>query len=82
MTFVYPTQAARDGKYDIVKVWLELYSEESKRNLKRGKKQQNPVDEKDGDGLTALHYAARFNKFEILAQLLVEQPGLFIFICV
>ena len=81
MTFVYPTQAARDGKYDIVKVWLELYSKGSERNLKK-KKLQNPVDEKDGDGLTALHYAARFNRLKILSQLLVEQPGLFIFICV
>ena len=74
---IYSTQAARDGKGDIVKVWLELYNKENEKNRKRGKKQQNPVNEKDGDGLTALHYAARFNKFEILAYLLSENPGLF-----
>ena len=78
MSFVYPTQAARDGKGDIVKVWLELYNKENEGNHKRGKKQQNSIDEKDGDGLTALHYAARFNRYNILAYLLYEDPGMFI----
>lgn len=42
---------------------------------RRGRKKSNPIDEKDPDGLTALHYAARFNRFKILQHLLIESPG-------
>ena len=40
-------------------------------------KKQNPINVKDADGLTALHYAARFNKYQILQHLLLEEPGLY-----
>jgi len=36
----------------------------------RGEKIQNPNDIKDSDGLTALHYAARFNQYQIMEYLL------------
>ena len=42
---------------------------------RRGRKKTNPIDEKDPDGLTALHYAARFNRFKILQYLLIEEAG-------
>jgi len=49
-------------------------------------KESNPIDEKDPDGLTALHYAARFNRFKILQYLLKEDPGVclcaYIHVCV
>jgi len=41
-----------------------------------GHQKTNPVDEKDPDGLTALHYACRFNRFRILQYLLTEKPGM------
>ena len=60
-----------------MKIWLDWY-ENNPITDKRGHKTQNPVDVKDAEGLTALHYAARFNKFEILRLLLQYQwkPGL------
>ena len=66
-------QAARDGRVDVIKEWLQFYE----NSRKRGERKQNPIDVKDSEGLAALHYAARFNKFEILAYLLTENPGLF-----
>ena len=45
---------------------------------RKGRKKSNPIDEKDPDGLTALHYAARFNRFKILQYLLTESPGVFV----
>ena len=70
-------QAARDGKKDIVKIWLHWY-ENNPITDKRGHKTQNPVDVKDAEGLAALHYAARFNKLKILSHLLQYEwkPGL------
>ena len=41
----------------------------------KGQEIQNPNNVKDLYGLTALHYAAKFNKFEIMAYLLTEEPG-------
>jgi len=46
----------------------------------KGQKIRNPTDVKDTDGLTALHYAARFNKFQVMAYLLTENPGVSCFI--
>ena len=52
-----------------MKIWLNHYKVE--------KRTKYPVDVKDADGLTALHYAARFNKFKILSHLVIEKPGLY-----
>ena len=84
-------QAARAGRRDVVKEWLDFYENQNvntnveKKKKMKGKnveKKQNPIDVKDSEGLAALHYAARFNKFNVLAYLLIENPGLFyILVC-
>ena len=60
-----------------MKIWLDWYDHNPIMD-KRGHKAQNPIDVKDTEGLTALHYAARFNKFNILSHLLLSEwkPGL------
>ena len=59
-----------------MKAWFAWYDDNPILN-KKGVKIPFPINVKDREGLTALHYAARFNKFEILKYLLVtEQPGM------
>ena len=67
-------KAARDGKYEVVKEWLEWHENHPIIDRK-GRKINNPISEKDPDGLTALHYAARFNRFKILQYLVSDKPG-------
>ena len=47
---------------------------------RKGLKLRNPIDQKDKEGLTALHYAARFNKVDILRLLLAEKPSELLFV--
>jgi ankyrin repeat protein len=54
-------QAARDGREDIVRAHLSRLPKYKKEKV---------LNAKDADGFTALHYAAKFNRFKIL-QLLV-----------
>ena len=54
-----------------MKEWLEWYE----NNPQTSRKGERFIDKKDTDGLTALHYAARFNKFEIISQLLLAEAG-------
>ena len=54
-------QAVRDGKVDIVKRWLTFNKHQPSRNSKI-----------DKHGLTPLHYAAKFNRPEIMKLLCKE----------
>jgi len=60
----------------VVKQWMKFYGQRKEK----GQEIQNPNNVKDLYGLTALHYAAKFNKFEIMAYLLTENPGVSCFI--
>ena len=70
-------QAVRDGKDDIVivKEWLRRYKE--MRKYEGDKNIPHPFNRKDKEeSLTVLHYAARFNKYNILTYFLTEALGL------
>ena len=54
-------QAARDGREDIVRQHLKRLPKYRKEKV---------LNAKDSEGYTALHYAAKFNRFKIL-QLLI-----------
>ena len=54
-------QAARDGREDVVRAHLTRLPRQNTSKILNGK---------DADGFTALHYAAKFNRFKIL-QLLI-----------
>lgn len=60
-------QAARDGREDIVRQWVD-------QKHHRGKASRNIINGKDADGFTALHHAARFNRFKIM-QLLITRDA-------
>ena len=59
-------QAARDGREDDVRAWLAAVSDQRKKKL---------VNAKDKHGFTAVHYAARFNRFKIMQLLLLGDAG-------
>ena len=59
-------QAARDGREDDVRAWLDTVSDQRKRKL---------LNAKDKHGFTAVHYAARFNRFKIMQRLLLDEAG-------
>ena len=58
------SQAVRDGKRDLVFELLECLPKESRK-----------LNELDKDGFAAIHYAARFNRHDIMKQLLSALPG-------
>ena len=58
-----------------MKAWFAWYDANPVLD-KKGVKEPFPINAKDREGLTALHYAARFNKFKILQHLLTEKPGM------
>ena len=58
-------QAARDGREDLVRAWLQ------KTTMgKRGS-----INDVDVAGFAAMHYAAKFNRFKIM-QLLATASGI------
>lgn len=60
------SQAARDGREDIVRYYLERLSEEEKEQV---------INARDSEGYTALHYAAKFNRFQIMVRLITHDAG-------
>ena len=65
-------QAARDNRHDVVERHLRLLL--SKRN--RGR----VLNHKDEDGYAAIHYAAKFNRYRIMIQLVAAGAG--VHVCV
>ena len=63
------SQAARDNLIDVVDQWMEylstLENEVKKKRLNR----------KDDNGLAAIHYAAKFNRYDILVKLCENGAG-------
>ena len=59
-------QAARDGREADVRAWLNSVPDSRKRKL---------LNAKDKHGFTAVHYAARFNRFKIMQLLLLDEAG-------
>ena len=60
----FSVKAARDGRYHLASVHL-------------GNTRRNTVNELDKDGFAPIHYAARFNRLEVLEQLLAARAGMF-----
>ena len=60
------SQAARDGREDIVRYYLERLSDEEKEQV---------INARDPEGYTALHYAAKFNRFQIMVRLITHDAG-------
>ena len=58
-------KAARDGKEDVVNQHLARLPRYKKKKV---------LDARDADGFTAMHYAAKFNRFKIL-RLLVDSDA-------
>ena len=56
--FLYDFQAARDGRLDLVEKKLQLLGKNSSK-----------ISTQDKDGSTALHYAVRYNHFNIVKKL-------------
>ena len=56
-------QAARDDSMDIVDEWIQYLSSKEDEVL------INKMNEKDEHGLAPIHYAAKFNRFKIVAKL-------------
>ena len=61
-------QAARDGREDVVLLWLE-------RLTGRSGHIEKALNECDEGGYTALHYAARFNRINIVQMLVNRGAG-------
>ncbi|KAL5265822.1 hypothetical protein ACHWQZ_G006498 [Mnemiopsis leidyi] len=62
-------QAAREGNVKVIKRYIT--SVHFKRKLdKVGKGGKNPIDTPDGEGFTAMHYAARYNNIDVMELLL------------
>ena len=57
------SQAARDGRENIVQQWMNLLPADS-------------IDDQDSEGFSALHYATRFNKFKIIQLLIASGAGI------
>lgn len=57
----------RDGREEIVKTWLTSLI---------GRKKKHIIDAKDSYGFTAMHYAARFNRFKMMQLLLSNDAGM------
>jgi ankyrin repeat protein len=57
-------QAARDGREDVVRYYLERLSDEEKQQV---------IDARDSEGYAALHYAAKFNRFQIMVRLITHE---------
>ncbi|KAL5486880.1 hypothetical protein EMCRGX_G019417 [Ephydatia muelleri] len=58
-------QAARDGREDVVRAWLERLPRRFGSNIE-------VLNQRDEEGYTALHYAARFNRLTIMQMLVVS----------
>jgi ankyrin repeat protein len=58
-------QAVRDGKEDVLRAWLARLANSSKK--------KQALNAKDSYGFTAMHYAARFNRFKIMSLLIAEE---------
>ncbi len=59
-------QAARDGREDVVRHWLN-------RGPESGRKAA--INKRDEHGFTALHYAARFNRVRVIQTLVQNDAG-------
>ena len=59
-------QAARDGREDVVRHYLDRLSDEETQQV---------INARDSDGYTALHYAAKFNRFQIMYRLIAHDAG-------
>ena len=71
---LFPTsssQAVRDGRLTCVSKLLECWHKGSHK-----------VNERDKDGFAAIHYAARFNRHDIMKKLLSVLPGVRVCVCV
>ena len=67
-------QAAREGNVKVIKRYIS--SVHFKRKLdKVGKGGKNPIDTPDGEGFTAMHYAARYNNIDVMELLLEHGAG-------
>uniref|UniRef100_A0A1X7V1A3 Uncharacterized protein n=1 Tax=Amphimedon queenslandica TaxID=400682 RepID=A0A1X7V1A3_AMPQE len=58
-------QAVRDGREEVLRQWLGQLTEKKKRIL---------INAYDSFGFTAMHYAARFNRFKMM-QLLIANDA-------
>ena len=65
-TSLFPSSAARDGRDDIVRVWLDRLPRTRCATV---------INEGDHQGYTALHYAAMFNRFKIMQLLVTRGAG-------
>ena len=59
-------QAARDGKEDVVRHYLDRLADSEKQEV---------INARDSEGYTALHYAAKFNRFQIMYRLVTHDAG-------
>ena len=78
-----PFQAVRDGHKDVVRQWLggdETDGEEQtdggeEREGERDSESLKNINAYDSFGLTAMHYAARFNHFKVMHDLVKRKAG-------
>ena len=62
----FSVKAARDGRSHLVSV-----------HLGNARRNTVAINEIDKDGFAPIHYAARFNRLEVLEQLLAAKAGMF-----
>ena len=66
-------QAAREGSIKVIRKYLQ--SNHFRRKMdKVNKGGKNPIDTLDGQGIAAMHYAARYNNVDVM-ELLLDHGG-------
>ena len=66
---VTSTQAARDNREDVVRQHLSRLPKYNKARM---------LDQRDAKGYTAMHYAAKFNRFKIMTLLVTSGASEFL----
>ena len=65
---IYILQAARDNREEIVQQWISLLTG----------KDVSKLNKKDSFGYTPLHYAAKFNRYNVLVKLVEAGAGMYV----
>ena len=78
-----PFQAVCDGRKDVVRQWLGGDETDEEEQTARGEEREGERDSEilkninayDPFGLTLMHYAARFNRFEEMSNFIKKKAG-------
>ena len=79
-----PFQAGCDGREDVLRQWLggdetdgeeQTDGGEEREGERESESLKNIINAYDSFGLTLMHYAARFNRFEVMCKLVKKKAG-------